>query len=84
MMPRRLSAGDQLNREFLEIRHRLIDIAAALDRMDRADGADALRNNPRATELRQATLVLTDDQGDRVERVQIVFSDAYDETWQGA
>ena len=34
-----LSAGQTLDREFLAIRARLIDVAAALDRIDRAKGA---------------------------------------------
>ncbi len=81
-MPDRLTAGDYLDREFLEIRRRLIDIAAALDRIDRANGSDDLSSDPRMERLRQAVLVLTDGQGDRAERVQMVFSDAYDNAWR--
>ncbi len=83
-MPGKLTARDCLDREFLEIRRRLIDVAAALDRIDRSDGADAIRLDPRIAKFRQATLVLTDGQDDRAERVQMVFSDAYDEAWRGA
>ena len=81
-MPGKLNAGDYLNREFVEIRRRLIDIASALDRIDRADGADELRADPRVALLQQAALTLTDGRGDRAERVQMVFSDAYDATWR--
>ncbi len=83
-MPGKPTAGDNLDREFLEIRHRLIDIAAALDRIDRADGADGLRSDPRLALLRHAILVLTDGQGNRAERVQMVFSDTYDAAWRSA
>ena len=83
-MPGGPTASDYLDRELLEIRRRLIDIAAALDRIDRADGADQLRLDPRVALMLKAALVLTDGQGDRAERVQMVLSDAYDETWRGA
>ncbi|MHC4698713.1 MAG: hypothetical protein ACYTFA_18445 [Planctomycetota bacterium] len=82
-MPGKLTVGDYLDREFLEIRRRLIDIAAALDRIDRADGSDDLRSDPRMETLRQAALVLNDGQGGRAERVQMVFSDTYDAAWRG-
>ena len=38
-MPIPLDAPEVLNREFPEIRARLLQLAAALDRMDRADGS---------------------------------------------
>jgi hypothetical protein len=77
-----LKAEDHLDREFLEIRRRLVDIAAALDRIDGADGADQLDSDPRIAKLHQAVHLLTDGQPDRAERVQMMFSDKYDATWQ--
>ncbi|MFQ5591817.1 MAG: hypothetical protein ACE5HE_11690 [Phycisphaerae bacterium] len=78
-----LSARDQLDRDFLELRRRLLDVAAGLDRIDRAGGADMIRTDARVTMLRRAAMVLTDDCADRAERVQMVFSDEYDDNWRG-
>ena len=83
-MPDNLTAVDMLDREFLGIRCRLIDVASALERIDRAAGADALRSDPRMAKLHDAARVLTDGQPDRAQRVQMVFSDAYDPTWRNA
>ena len=48
-----LSASDVLNREFLEVRARLLQVAAALDRLDRAAGSverrsEVQEHSPRA------------------------------------
>ena len=42
-MPIPLDKPEVLNREFLEIRARLLQVAASLDRLDRADGSVAGR-----------------------------------------
>ena len=83
-MPPTRTAVEVLNRDFLEIRHRLLDIAAALDRMDRVDGAGQVQSDPRHTQLEQAIRVLADGRPDRTERVQMVFSLPYDEHWKAA
>ena len=76
------TASQVMNREFLEIRCRILDIAASLDRIDRSAGADAVRSDPRRDQLAKAIQVLIDGQGDRAERVQMVFSDPHDDTWR--
>ena len=38
-MPPLLSAPEVLNREFLEIRCKILELAAAFDRLERADGS---------------------------------------------
>ena len=83
-MPPTRTAVEALNRDFLEIRHRLLDIAAALDRMDRVDGAEQVQSDPRCTQLERAIRVLADGRPDRTERVQMVFSLPYDEHWKAA
>ncbi len=80
-MTTKLSAADMLDREFLEIRCRLLDIAAALDRIDRAEGAEAVRADPRITRLGEAAGILVDGQPERAKRVQMLFSDPYDPAW---
>jgi hypothetical protein len=73
-------AADVLNREFLELRCRLLDLAAGLDRLQRADGS--VEDDPRMKRLREAIEVLRDGQPDRAEQMQLVFSRPYDDDWQ--
>lgn len=77
-MPVHLDAKATLDREFLDIRCRILEIAAALDRIAGAAGSEALHADPRLGALREATKVLTDDKADRAQRVQMVFSDPYE------
>ena len=78
-MPSPASAVTAVDREFLGIRCRLIELAAALDRIDRA--ADRADNDPRPAQIRHAVEVLLADAPDRAERIQMEFSLAYDEKW---
>jgi len=81
-MPFHHTAADVLNRDFLEMRCRLLDLAAALDRIDRGEDAASARNDPRTERVRKAMQVLLDGHEDRAERVQMVFSDSYDAAWR--
>jgi len=76
------SAVEILERDFLELRHRILDVAAALDRIDRGRDAAAVTDDPRMIQLRAALTLLSDRQTDRVERVQMTFSRAYDPDWR--
>ena len=78
----RACAVDQLDRDFLEIRHGLLGIAAALDRIDRAEGSAEARSDPRWGKLQEAVRLLTDGQSDRATRAQMVFSDPYASNWR--
>jgi hypothetical protein len=79
-MPPLLSAPEVLNREFLEIRCKILDLAAAFDRLDRADGS--LTDDPRLARLHEALAIVSESTGDRAEQVQMVFSRTYDDDWQ--
>lgn len=81
-MPKTRTAGELLDRHFLEIRHRLLDIAAGLDRIDTADDAAKTRSDPRYLKLAEAVRLLIDGKPDRAERIQMVFSLPYDERWK--
>ena len=77
------TSGIQLvNREFLEIRHRILDVAAALDRIERGEDAGSTRSDPRMVQLTEAIRLLVDAKPDRAERVQMIFSDSYDPNWR--
>ena len=80
-MPPARTAAETLDRNFLEIRHRLLDIAAGLDRIDRANDAAKTRSDLRHLQLEQAIRVLTDGKPDRAERIQMIFSLPYDKHW---
>jgi hypothetical protein len=82
MMTIPLSANEVLDREFLAARAKLIELAAILDRIDRADG-DPGDDDPRLAQFRQSFELLAGEGGaDRAERVQTLFSLPYDENWQ--
>lgn len=73
-------APELLNDEFLEIRARLLQVAAALDRIDRATG-DVSRDKRRA-DLDQSIRVLLESGPGRAEKLQRVFSLTYDQDWK--
>jgi hypothetical protein len=79
-MPIPLDAPEVLQREFLEIRARLLQVAASLDRLGRAEGSVA--DDPRLAKIHEALAILADGQPDRAERIQLLFSRAYDSQWQ--
>ena len=59
---------------FMEHRVQVLELAAFLDRLDRARELDADQHF-RLRSVRDALAVLTDGDGNRVERVQMIFSD---------
>ena len=66
-----------LDRYYPEVRAWLIQIAAVMDRYDRAGGGDA---DERLRHYREALKVLqTSTTGDRAQRIQMIFSDPYPE-----
>ncbi|HWC88181.1 MAG TPA: hypothetical protein VG433_00940 [Pirellulales bacterium] len=75
-----LSASEQLNRDFLEIRARLLEVAAALDRLERADGD--VSDDPRMARIRQAIALLDAGHSERAEHLQLLFSLSYEPGWR--
>ena len=72
--PSPLTAVELVDEYFIENRHKLLDIAAFLDRLDAADAALAGRDF-RVKAFADAVLALASGTGDRVERIQMIFSD---------
>jgi hypothetical protein len=71
-----MSRAEVLDRYFIEHRAKLIDIAAFLDRVDRADDDGSPgHDDVRLRALRQAIGLLSDGQGERARRVLELFSD---------
>ncbi len=60
---------------FLEHRAKLIDLAAFLDRLERASDASSSANDFRVEALRKAIALLDDGHGERARRILEHFSD---------
>ena len=69
-----------LQREFLTTRCLLVDLAAALDRVDRAEGPVA--DDPRWATIRRSLGILAEESDGRARRVQEAFSLPYDAHWR--
>lgn len=69
-----MPSGDAtaMDGEFLGIRCRLIELAAALDRLDRAGASDS--SDVRRSQIRRALETLASNASDRTERIQGIFS----------
>lgn len=78
--PAPLTAQQALQREFLPLRSRLLDIAAALDRIDRAEGEPIDR--VAMGQVRRALETLLEAEAGRAERVQLIFSRPFDADWR--
>jgi hypothetical protein len=70
-MSRPPAASKPLDGEFLGVRCRLIELAAAFDRIDRAGGAG---DDLRIASIQESLRILADGGPDRAVRVQMAFS----------
>jgi len=75
------SAQDILEQDFLEIRCLILNLAAALDRIDRAEGADVIGKHEQMQLLQGGLDVLQQAGPGRAEKMQLLFSDQYKEGW---
>ena len=80
-MPNTPNAEQILERQFLEMRCGLLDLAASFDRISRADGSGSLANDERLQLLAEGIKILSSDAENRAERLQMLFSDDYVEGW---
>ena len=76
-----MNSNQILDREFLEIRAKILEVAAALDRIQRAEGD--VSSDSRMQLLHDAIDVIAGAQTDpiRAEKIQLLFSREYDENW---
>ena len=81
-MPTSLNAAEMLDREYLELRCRLIDIAASLDRIARATGSKTIANDPRWKRVSESLRLLGQGGHDLAPRIQMIFSDEYVADWR--
>ena len=79
------SANKILDDSFLEVRAKLLEVAATLDRVDRcADDDSPLTPDaqPRRAKLDEAIRLLLSEGPDRAERMQRLFSRDYEAQWR--
>jgi hypothetical protein len=77
-----LPADAALDAYFLEARAKLLDVAAILDRITRGQNAPAVASDPRLAKILRALHVLHDENADRAEMIQQIFSLEYDPAWE--
>jgi hypothetical protein len=80
MIPIPLNASEILDREFLPLRAKLLEVAAAMDRIGRGEGS--VQDDLRMRQIRQALQVLATADGNFAEQFQMVFSIPYNENWR--
>ena len=68
-----------IDREFLDIRSKVLQIGASLDRIERAGGN--LAESSKTKLLLQTIEILLDGSPDRAERIQLLCSRPYDPNW---
>ena len=79
-MPPTATAAQILDREFLTIRCKLLEVAAALDRIQRGQGSAA--GDPRLEKIRETLAILGKEEADRAEQLHAVFSLPYEPGWR--
>jgi len=79
-MPATLPAPQVLDREFLEIRAKILELAASLDRLDR--GAGDVADDARMQLVLGGLGLLLEDRPGRAERMQLLFSQPYEAAWR--
>ncbi|MGO9111678.1 MAG: hypothetical protein ACLP9L_20830 [Thermoguttaceae bacterium] len=79
-MPQTTTAVQILDREFLTIRCKLLEVAAALDRIERGQGSAA--GDPRLERTRQTLTILGKEGANRAEELQLIFSLPYEPAWR--
>jgi hypothetical protein len=74
------SSREILDREFLPTRAKILEIAASLDRVSRAE--EGVTADPRWSQLQAALELVLEHSDDRAEQVQLLFSRPYDANWR--
>ena len=76
----RQNKRQELDQDYLPVRAKLLEIAASLDRLDRAAGDPA--DDKRREQLRAGIELLLSQRAGRAEQIQLLFSREYAENWR--
>lgn len=71
-----------LEQQFLEIRCKILDLAAQLDRLQRGGDLKAIEGDPKWARIQKGIAILTNDQPSKAQAVQELFSLHYDPDWK--
>ena len=74
------TATEILDREYFIIRGKLLEVAAALDRIERGKGA--VSSDPRIEQFRKTLDILGGEGANRAEQMQLLFSLPYKPDWK--
>lgn len=80
MMTKTRSTNEVFEQEFLPIRAKLLEVAASLDRLDRATGS--LEAEAKRRQIQVAIQVLLGPEDDRAEQIQLIFSRPFEDDWR--
>ena len=69
-----------LDREYLEIRAKILELAASFDRLERSDGV--IPEDERWQLIQQGIKTLLNDGTKKAEQIQMLFSLDFDENWK--
>ena len=75
--PSPLSASEILDEQFLSVRSKLLDLAATLDRLDRAvegENGSSIGHDARVEKIHAGLERLLEVEPDRAEAIQMIFS----------
>jgi hypothetical protein len=75
-------ATEVLDHDFFEARCKILEIAATLDRIDRAPARHGEHPDARLSQLRQALEALVEPGPGRAETIQRIFSLEFDPAWR--
>lgn len=75
-----MSAPEVLDREFLELRAKLLQLAASFDRLDRAE--ESVKDDPRYDLILRGLKLLQEEAPNRAEKFQLLFSREYEDNWR--
>lgn len=78
------TSSEILERHYLEMRARLLELAASFDRIDRGETHTDIASDPRMEKLRAGLQIVLSQGAGRAERLQLLFSDEYLPGWQNA
>ena len=75
-----MTSTEVLDREYLQLRAKILELAASFDRLDRASGS--VDGDPRLSLIQEALDVLQSAADDRAEQIQLIFSRQYEDDWR--
>jgi hypothetical protein len=74
------AANQILEQEFLQIRAKILEVAAFLDRLETA--RDDVSQDPKLSRIVSGCTILTDEETDKAARLQLLFSREYQPDWR--